>query len=206
MSTAWSDRLRRIVVVWSLSAWLVAALHASPPFAFIVIGTFLSLCPGIAFARSVGRDDAIALGVIVVGASLALDALVAEGLLYANAYTGARAVAILAAIAIVGACWPRPAARATLPPVSVTRSSGAPGDEPPVTNGARPVPRPVQLDASVPVLLVRIGRYPVFHGAVGAIRTFGRAGVPVFAIVEDTFTPAAMSRYLSGAIKWPTNG
>jgi predicted ATP-grasp superfamily ATP-dependent carboligase len=88
--------------------------------------------------------------------------------------------------------------------VSVTRSNAQPADE---TAPAAPlVPQAVELDTAVPVLLVRIGRYPVFHGAVGAIRTFGRAGVPVFAIVEDTFTPAALSRYLSGAIKWPTRG
>ena len=43
MSTVWSDRLRRAIVVWSLSAWLVAALHASPPFAFIIVGTFLAI-------------------------------------------------------------------------------------------------------------------------------------------------------------------
>ena len=46
----------------------------------------------------------------------------------------------------------------------------------------------------MPVLLVRIGHYPVYHGGVCAIRSFGRAGIPVHAIVEDRLTPAAASR------------
>ncbi|MDQ6793107.1 MAG: ATP-grasp domain-containing protein, partial [Candidatus Dormibacteraeota bacterium] len=42
----------------------------------------------------------------------------------------------------------------------------------------------------MPVLIVKIGRYPLHHGSVGVIRTLGRAGVPVYAITEDRFTPA----------------
>jgi D-aspartate ligase len=63
-----------------------------------------------------------------------------------------------------------------------------------------------QLDRSVAVLLMRIGRYPLHHGTVGAIRSLGRLGVPVYSIVEDHFTPAARSRYLTGRFRWPTTG
>jgi predicted ATP-grasp superfamily ATP-dependent carboligase len=42
------------------------------------------------------------------------------------------------------------------------------------------------------------------HGSVGIIRSLGRMGVPVYAVVEDRFTPSAVSRYLSGAIVWDT--
>jgi predicted ATP-grasp superfamily ATP-dependent carboligase len=31
-------------------------------------------------------------------------------------------------------------------------------------------------------------------------------GVPVYAIVEDPYTPAALSRYLTGSVVWPTRG
>ncbi len=62
------------------------------------------------------------------------------------------------------------------------------------------------LDRSVPVLLVRIGRYPHHHGAVGAIRTLGRTGVPVHVVTEDPYTPAARSRYTTEYIVWPTTG
>ena len=54
--------------------------------------------------------------------------------------------------------------------------------------------------------MVRIGRYPLHHGTVGAIRSLGRAGVPVYAVVEDRLTPAAVSRYLAGRFVWPTSG
>jgi len=63
-----------------------------------------------------------------------------------------------------------------------------------------------EYDRSAAVLLVRIGRYPLHHGTVGAIRSLGRLGVPVYTIVEDNFTPAARSRYLSGRFRWPTTG
>jgi D-aspartate ligase len=58
----------------------------------------------------------------------------------------------------------------------------------------------------VPLLLVKVGPYPLHHGGVGAIRSLGRMGVPVFAITESRFTPAALSRYLTGAVVWPTSG
>ncbi len=175
-------RFRRFVIAWSLSAWLVAALHAEPPFAFIVIGIFLAVCPGAGFVRSFRADNPLRFGVALLATSMALDALVAETLFYLHVFTGARTIAILAVIAILGSLTPRRSA------VSLLVRAG------------------VQLDPSLPVLFVRIGRYPVYHGTVGAIRSFGRAGVPVYAIVEDSFTPAAMSRYLSGKFVWPTNG
>ena len=64
----------------------------------------------------------------------------------------------------------------------------------------------VELDRSVPVLMMRIGRYPLHHGTVGAIRSLGRLGVPVYTVVEDHITPAACSRYLTGSFRWPTSG
>jgi D-aspartate ligase len=63
-----------------------------------------------------------------------------------------------------------------------------------------------ELDRSVAVLLVRVGHYPLHHGTLGAIRSLGRLGVPVYAIVEDHFAPAAHSRHLTGRLCWPTTG
>jgi predicted ATP-grasp superfamily ATP-dependent carboligase len=63
-----------------------------------------------------------------------------------------------------------------------------------------------KLDRSVPVLVFKIGRYPLSHGILGAIRSLGRAGVPVYAVSEDRFVPYAVSRYLSGQILLPTTG
>jgi predicted ATP-grasp superfamily ATP-dependent carboligase len=53
---------------------------------------------------------------------------------------------------------------------------------------------------------VKIGRYPLHHGAVAAARSLGRVGVPVYALAEDRFAPLALSRYVRKAISWSTSG
>lgn len=58
----------------------------------------------------------------------------------------------------------------------------------------------------VPALILKIGQYPLHSGGVGAIRTLGRLGVPVYATTEDPFTPAAVSRYCTGRFRWRTTG
>jgi predicted ATP-grasp superfamily ATP-dependent carboligase len=68
------------------------------------------------------------------------------------------------------------------------------------------VVRRVELDRSVPALLFKVGRYPLHQGAVGAVRSLGRAGVAVHAVVEDPFTPTAVSRHLTRRHVWPTTG
>ena len=63
------------------------------------------------------------------------------------------------------------------------------------------------LDTSCPALIFKASRGVVHHGAVGIARTLGRLGAPVYAIVEDAFTPLARSRYLAKAFvwdKWPS--
>ncbi|MCI3279234.1 carboxylate--amine ligase [Streptomyces cylindrosporus] len=65
---------------------------------------------------------------------------------------------------------------------------------------------PFRADREVPGLIVKFGDYPLHHGGVGAIRSLGRLGVPMYAITEDPYTPAASSRYLKKAFVWPTTG
>lgn len=65
---------------------------------------------------------------------------------------------------------------------------------------------PVDADREVPGLIVKFGDYPLHHGGVGAIRSLGRLGIPMYAITEDRYTPAASSRYLRRAFVWPTRG
>jgi len=62
------------------------------------------------------------------------------------------------------------------------------------------------LDPTVPVLIFKSHRSIFHHGALGIARNLGRLGVPVYAIVEDRYTPLAMSRYLTGAFVWQTRG
>jgi D-aspartate ligase len=64
----------------------------------------------------------------------------------------------------------------------------------------------VELDRSVPALLLKLGNYPLHHGGVGVVRSLGRCGVDVYAVTEGRFTPAACSRHLRGRFSWPTTG
>src|SRR5215213_9258906 len=64
----------------------------------------------------------------------------------------------------------------------------------PAKNGAT-----LKREEITPVLLIKTGVYPHHHGTLAAIRTFGRAGVPVYGIHETGDAPAARSRYLSRA-------
>jgi predicted ATP-grasp superfamily ATP-dependent carboligase len=66
--------------------------------------------------------------------------------------------------------------------------------------------RSAAYDTSVPALLFKIGHYPISHGILGAIRSFGRVGVPVYAIAEDRFVPYAYSRFLTHQILLRTSG
>src|SRR5580700_10663484 len=58
------------------------------------------------------------------------------------------------------------------------------------------------LDATYPALILKAGRGVIHHGALGVARTLGRLGVPVYAVVEDAFTPLGASRYLKRAFVW----
>ena len=60
------------------------------------------------------------------------------------------------------------------------------------------------LDPNVPVLIMKLGHYPLHHGVMGAIRSLGRAGVPVYGVHEDRLAPAGLSKYLTGRFVWPT--
>ncbi len=63
-----------------------------------------------------------------------------------------------------------------------------------------------RLDTSVPALIVKLSQYPLSAGGLGAIRSLGRLGVPVCAVTEDNWTPAARSRHLQRRFVWATTG
>jgi len=67
----------------------------------------------------------------------------------------------------------------------------------------RSAPVPPDVDRNVPALIVKVGHYPIHHGGVDAIRSLGRLGVPVHAVAEDRWTPAAVSRYCRERFVWP---
>ncbi len=54
-------------------------------------------------------------------------------------------------------------------------------------------------DGSPPALVLRLDRNPFHHGTLGAVRSLGRAGVEVHALVEAADSPVARSRHLRRA-------
>ena len=56
----------------------------------------------------------------------------------------------------------------------------------------------LDIDTSIPALILKVGQYPLHVGGLGAIRTLGRLGVPVYTISEPGLTPAVASRYCTG--------
>ncbi|MFF1959175.1 ATP-grasp domain-containing protein [Streptomyces sp. NPDC058220] len=61
-------------------------------------------------------------------------------------------------------------------------------------------------DTRVPAVLVRLDRNPFHHGTLGAVRSLGRAGIEVHAVIEATRSPVGRSRYLRGAHLRPGPG
>ncbi|MEV5826012.1 ATP-grasp domain-containing protein [Spirillospora sp. NPDC052242] len=76
--------------------------------------------------------------------------------------------------------------------------TGAPAEPgAPDPRGARP-----DLDPALPVLLLRTDHNHFHHGTLGVIRSLGRAGVRVHAILESRRSPVARSRYLHRGHPW----
>jgi predicted ATP-grasp superfamily ATP-dependent carboligase len=58
------------------------------------------------------------------------------------------------------------------------------------------------LDTTFPALILKASRGVIHHGALAVARTLGRLGVPICAVVDDGYSPLAISRYLTRAIVW----
>ncbi|MET9529832.1 ATP-grasp domain-containing protein [Streptomyces sp. NPDC006649] len=58
---------------------------------------------------------------------------------------------------------------------------------------------PLDAGPPVPALLVRLDRNPLHHGTLGAVRSLGRAGTEVHALVESARSPVTRSRHLHTA-------
>jgi D-aspartate ligase len=57
-------------------------------------------------------------------------------------------------------------------------------------------------DVTTPAVLLKFDPNVMHHGTLGAIRSLGRMGVPVYAVQESGWAPAGHSRYLSGRVLW----
>lgn len=58
------------------------------------------------------------------------------------------------------------------------------------------------LNPSYPALLLRASSFSLHHGALAVARTLGTCGVPVYAALDDRFTPLTASRHLTRLFRW----
>ncbi len=58
------------------------------------------------------------------------------------------------------------------------------------------------IDTETPAVILKILPDPFYHGGLGASRSLGRLGIPVYSVHEDRLAPAASSRYLHGRMFW----
>ncbi len=63
------------------------------------------------------------------------------------------------------------------------------------------VPLP-DVDTETPAVVLKLGDNPFDHGGLGAARSLGRLGVPVYAVDRAPGTPPLASRYLRGRWLW----
>jgi predicted ATP-grasp superfamily ATP-dependent carboligase len=59
---------------------------------------------------------------------------------------------------------------------------------------------------TTPAVVLKFDPNVMHHGGLGAIRSLGRMGVPVYAVQESAWAPAGHSRYLRGKVVWRPAG
>lgn len=62
--------------------------------------------------------------------------------------------------------------------------------------------RDAGVDTTTPAVILKFDQNVMHHGGLGAIRSLGRLGVPVYGVHEGSWAPAASSRYLRGRWIW----
>lgn len=87
----------------ALAAGAVTLLAAPAPLRPAVVLLFLAIGPGLALVGLLGLDDPLEELLLVIGASLVLDLLVAEALVLAGAWSAEVCIQLLTAVAIGGA-------------------------------------------------------------------------------------------------------
>jgi hypothetical protein len=117
-----------LVVGSSILAVIAAAAGSGDGWSFLPLLWFVAVIPGLPYVRMAGPGGGpIGLWVGAVALSVAIDAVVAEVLLYTSSYGATRAVFVLAGIACLGeACSrlrrrgdaPEPDEHAAMPAVS----------------------------------------------------------------------------------------
>jgi D-aspartate ligase len=65
---------------------------------------------------------------------------------------------------------------------------------------------PQRADVGTPAVVLKFDPNVMHHGGLGAIRSLGRLGIPVYAVQESSWAPAGHSRYLRGKVLWRPAG
>jgi len=180
----------RTATVWAESLTVAAGnvLIAGPSgaTALPLMLPYLLIVPGLIWLAPVGGLRLGELIVLSIALSLAVDVSVASLLVLQGGWSARAEFAFVGLVTLTGLVVTRGGVRT---------SSGL----------TRPPPKPLKqlpsvspaYDTTVPVLISKTGRHELAHGALGAIRSLGRVGIPVFAMAEDPFVPYGFSRYLT---------
>jgi hypothetical protein len=102
----WSGRWLVVIVASTAAAIAAADVASGTAFTTLPLLWFLAVCPGMPYARLIAPvpdRDPVRRWLTAIGLSVAGGAVVAEVLLYADAFTGGRTVAVLGGVAILGA-------------------------------------------------------------------------------------------------------
>lgn len=96
-------RTRASLVAASVLMVIVVLLDHRSNLGAIVVLAFLAVAPGVALVRLLGfpaAGERVGTLVVILGVSFAVDALVAEAMVYARVWTPARGLLTLAAIVV----------------------------------------------------------------------------------------------------------
>jgi hypothetical protein len=96
-------RLPGLAIALALAAGADTLWEAPAPLRPAVVLLFLAVGPGLALVGILGLDDPLEELMLVIGASLVLDLLVAEALVLAGAWSAEACIQLLIAVAIGGA-------------------------------------------------------------------------------------------------------
>jgi uncharacterized membrane protein len=94
-----------VVAVSALAVGLTMVAGTGAPVRPMVDIWFLAVCPGMAFVPLLAIEDRLTELTIGIGASLAIDTVIAEGMVYTKHWSATWSVALLVGIACAGATW-----------------------------------------------------------------------------------------------------
>jgi hypothetical protein len=94
-----------IVLVSAFAVGLLLLGESGLPLRPIITIWFLIVCPGMAFVPMLPIKDGLAAFTVGIGVSLAIDALIAEAMVYTTHWSATWSLAILVGIAGAGAAW-----------------------------------------------------------------------------------------------------